>query len=101
MNAYKVSKKLAERSAWEFLEKEKPNFTIATVRAFPNLFFYLFTLLASSHVKLNGQMTDPFFCPVIAKDHPTMDFRTLASSRSHTFCREFLEPILHRESRHG
>ncbi|KAH6670728.1 putative NADPH-dependent methylglyoxal reductase GRP2 [Halenospora varia] len=30
-NAYRASKTFAERAAWEFLEKEKPNFTISTV----------------------------------------------------------------------
>lgn len=28
---YRASKTFAERAAWEFLEKEKPNFTIATI----------------------------------------------------------------------
>ncbi|KAI9698627.1 MAG: methylglyoxal reductase (NADPH-dependent) gre2 [Bogoriella megaspora] len=30
-NAYRASKTLAEKAAWEFLEKEKPNFTISTM----------------------------------------------------------------------
>ncbi|KAK7710413.1 Glycine-rich RNA-binding protein 2, mitochondrial [Botryosphaeria dothidea] len=30
-NGYRASKTFAERAAWEFLEKEKPNFTIATI----------------------------------------------------------------------
>ena len=30
-NGYRASKTFAERSAWEFLEKEKPNFTISTM----------------------------------------------------------------------
>ncbi|RDL38294.1 putative NADPH-dependent methylglyoxal reductase GRP2 [Venustampulla echinocandica] len=30
-NGYRASKTFAEKAAWEFLEKEKPNFTIATV----------------------------------------------------------------------
>ncbi|KAI9733985.1 MAG: hypothetical protein M1834_002642 [Cirrosporium novae-zelandiae] len=29
--AYCASKKLAEKAAWDFLEKEKPNFTVATI----------------------------------------------------------------------
>jgi nucleoside-diphosphate-sugar epimerase len=28
---YRASKTFAEKAAWDFLEKEKPNFTIATV----------------------------------------------------------------------
>lgn len=28
---YRASKTFAEKAAWEFLEKEKPNFTIATI----------------------------------------------------------------------
>ncbi|KAF2745069.1 NAD(P)-binding protein [Sporormia fimetaria CBS 119925] len=31
MMGYRASKTFAERAAWEFLEKEKPNFTIATI----------------------------------------------------------------------
>lgn len=31
MNGYRASKTLAERAAWEFVEREKPNFTLATV----------------------------------------------------------------------
>ncbi|KAL6706537.1 Glycine-rich RNA-binding protein 2, mitochondrial [Coniothyrium glycines] len=31
MLGYRVSKTFAEKAAWEFLEKEKPNFTIATI----------------------------------------------------------------------
>ncbi|KAK7548205.1 hypothetical protein IWX49DRAFT_205648 [Phyllosticta citricarpa] len=31
MNAYRVSKTLAEKSAWDFVEKEKPNFVVATI----------------------------------------------------------------------
>jgi nucleoside-diphosphate-sugar epimerase len=30
-NGYRASKTFAERAAWDFLEKEKPNFTIATM----------------------------------------------------------------------
>lgn len=30
-NGYRASKTFAEKAAWEFLEKEKPNFTIATM----------------------------------------------------------------------
>ena len=30
-SAYRASKKFAEESAWEFVEKEKPNFTLATL----------------------------------------------------------------------
>ncbi|KAL9096647.1 MAG: hypothetical protein Q9165_001134 [Trypethelium subeluteriae] len=30
-NAYRASKTFAEKAAWEFLEKEKPNFTVATM----------------------------------------------------------------------
>jgi len=30
-NGYRASKTFAERAAWEFVEKEKPNFTIATI----------------------------------------------------------------------
>ncbi|MCJ1285583.1 methylglyoxal reductase (NADPH-dependent) gre2 [Xylographa opegraphella] len=30
MNGYRASKTFAEKAAWDFLEKEKPNFTIAT-----------------------------------------------------------------------
>ncbi len=30
-NAYRASKTFAERAAWEFVEKEKPNFDIATI----------------------------------------------------------------------
>lgn len=30
-NGYRASKKYAELAAWDFLEKEKPNFTIATI----------------------------------------------------------------------
>ncbi|KAI7597410.1 NAD(P)-binding protein, partial [Hortaea werneckii] len=30
-NGYRASKTFAERAAWEFLEKEKPNFSIATM----------------------------------------------------------------------
>lgn len=30
-NGYRASKTFAERAAWEFVEKEKPNFTLATV----------------------------------------------------------------------
>ncbi|KAK2753699.1 methylglyoxal reductase (NADPH-dependent) gre2 [Onygenales sp. PD_40] len=30
-NGYRASKTFAEKAAWEFLEKEKPNFTIATI----------------------------------------------------------------------
>jgi nucleoside-diphosphate-sugar epimerase len=29
--AYRASKKLAEKTAWDFVEKEKPNFTVATL----------------------------------------------------------------------
>lgn len=28
---YRASKTFAEKAAWEFIEKEKPNFTIATI----------------------------------------------------------------------
>ena len=31
MNAYRGSKTFAEKAAWDFVEKKKPNFTIATV----------------------------------------------------------------------
>ena len=31
MLAYRASKKFAEKAAWEFLEKEKPNFTLSTI----------------------------------------------------------------------
>ena len=31
MSGYRASKTFAERAAWEFLEKEKPNFTISTM----------------------------------------------------------------------
>ena len=31
MNGYRASKTFAEKAAWDFVEKEKPNFTIATV----------------------------------------------------------------------
>lgn len=31
LNGYRASKKLAEKSAWEFLEREKPGFDIATI----------------------------------------------------------------------
>jgi nucleoside-diphosphate-sugar epimerase len=31
MHGYRASKTLAEKAAWDFLEKEKPNFTIATI----------------------------------------------------------------------
>lgn len=31
MNGYRASKTLAERAAWEFVEREKPNFTLTTV----------------------------------------------------------------------
>jgi nucleoside-diphosphate-sugar epimerase len=34
LTAYRASKTLAERSAWDFVEKEKPNFTLSTV-SFP------------------------------------------------------------------
>ena len=30
-NAYRASKTFAEKAAWDFVEKEKPNFTLATV----------------------------------------------------------------------
>ena len=30
-NGYRASKTFAEKAAWEFVEKEKPNFTIATI----------------------------------------------------------------------
>jgi nucleoside-diphosphate-sugar epimerase len=30
-NGYRASKTFAERAAWDFIEKEKPNFTIATI----------------------------------------------------------------------
>ncbi|KZF22893.1 NAD(P)-binding protein [Xylona heveae TC161] len=30
-DAYRASKTFAERAAWEFVEKEKPNFTVATI----------------------------------------------------------------------
>lgn len=30
-NGYRASKTFAEKAAWEFLEKEKPNFTISTM----------------------------------------------------------------------
>lgn len=31
MMGYRASKTFAEKAAWEFLEKEKPNFTISTI----------------------------------------------------------------------
>lgn len=31
MNGYRASKTFAERAAWEFVEREKPNFTLTTV----------------------------------------------------------------------
>lgn len=31
INGYRASKKLAEKAAWEFVEREKPNFSIATI----------------------------------------------------------------------
>jgi nucleoside-diphosphate-sugar epimerase len=31
LTAYRASKTLAERAAWDFIEKEKPNFTLTTV----------------------------------------------------------------------
>ena len=31
-NGYRASKTFAERAAWDFVQKEKPNFTLATVR---------------------------------------------------------------------
>jgi nucleoside-diphosphate-sugar epimerase len=31
ISAYRASKTFAEKAAWEFLEKEKPGFTIATI----------------------------------------------------------------------
>jgi nucleoside-diphosphate-sugar epimerase len=31
MAGYRASKTFAEKAAWEFLEKEKPNFTVATI----------------------------------------------------------------------
>lgn len=31
IHGYRASKTFAERAAWEFLEKEKPNFTVATI----------------------------------------------------------------------
>src|SRR5438045_1662606 len=31
VNAYRASKTLAEKAAWEFVEREKPNFTLATI----------------------------------------------------------------------
>jgi nucleoside-diphosphate-sugar epimerase len=30
-NGYRASKTFAERAAWEFVEKEKPNFTLSTM----------------------------------------------------------------------
>ena len=30
-NGYRASKTFAERASWEFIEKEKPNFSLATV----------------------------------------------------------------------
>ena len=30
-NGYRASKTFAEKASWDFVEKEKPNFTIATV----------------------------------------------------------------------
>ena len=34
-NGYRASKTFAEKAAWEFVEKEKPNFTLATVCIHP------------------------------------------------------------------
>jgi nucleoside-diphosphate-sugar epimerase len=31
MMGYRASKTFAEKAAWEFIEKEKPNFTLATI----------------------------------------------------------------------
>jgi nucleoside-diphosphate-sugar epimerase len=31
MMGYRASKTFAEKAAWDFLEKEKPNFSIATI----------------------------------------------------------------------
>ena len=30
-NGYRASKTFAEKAAWDFLEKEKPNFTVSTI----------------------------------------------------------------------
>lgn len=35
---YFGSKTFAEKAAWDFVEKEKPNFTLATVNTHPNPF---------------------------------------------------------------
>lgn len=31
VNGYRASKTFAEKAAWEFVEKEKPNFTVSTI----------------------------------------------------------------------
>lgn len=40
---YFGSKTFAEKAAWDFVEKEKPNFTLATVNTYPSPFisYYL------------------------------------------------------------
>lgn len=35
---YYGSKAFAEKAAWDFVEKEKPNFTLATVNTHPSSF---------------------------------------------------------------
>ena len=34
-NGYRASKTFAEKAAWDFVEREQPNFTLATVSFFP------------------------------------------------------------------
>ncbi|POS83812.1 hypothetical protein EPUL_005995 [Erysiphe pulchra] len=48
---YRASKTFAERAAWEFIEKEKPNFTISTVN--PPIVYGPILYYHNSHDKLN------------------------------------------------
>lgn len=42
---YFASKTFAEKAAWDFVEKEKPNFTLVTVNTHPNPFYPVFPRL--------------------------------------------------------
>jgi len=58
-NAYRASKTFAERAAWEFVEREKPNFTLATVGLRPDLYIYGDVLLMTVFSAIPRWFSDP------------------------------------------
>lgn len=85
---YFGSKTFAEKAAWDFVEKEKPNFTLATVNTYPSPFIpipsvnSIFTLSATPQ-----WCTVPY--PIVS---PACPLSTLPTKSSATLCKANSRP---------